>query len=205
MSDVKNPFFFETYQHLKKVGSSIKSDYAVLYEGKFGELSVWRAIKLKTSSYIAKSGLDPSAPIEILTDVLEFLDAPKFSKKAPRTYRDLSACMFGLAQDKLIDQKEGDFLWGYASGLFAKQSVIIAVVRGTTVKPGSILQDVEAMVLARRKLPGDLAEQVDNILLDRKPVYADLQALAPDFYKKLLVCQKSLMKLHWKLDYKKIQ
>ncbi len=204
MADVKNPFFFETYQHLKKVGPSIKSDCAVLYEGSFGKLSAWRAIKLKADSYLATFGLGRSAQVEIVTDALEFLDAPRFSKKA-KNYPDLSACLFGLLQDGLIDQKESDFLWGYASGLFAKQSVVIAVVRGTTIKPGSILQEVEAMVLARRKLPNDLAAQVEEIILDRSPVYADLQALAPDFHKKLLACEKSLRKLRWKLDYKKIQ
>ncbi|MWD26055.1 hypothetical protein E0K89_000995 [Aquicoccus sp. SCR17] len=200
----KNPYFYETHQHIRRVGPKIRSDHAVLYEGKFGKLGAFEAVRKRTDTVIRDFGLHLHLPAEIITDVLGFIDAPTFSEKAPKPYADLGVCMLNMRKDGLIDDKENHGLWGLASTYFVNQSKVIAVVRGTKVEPKSILREIELLHLLRRKLPPELRERVLDILCDPTVPDRDAAAIAPNFVKQVDATQKVAKQMNLRLDVKSL-
>ena len=198
--------FLETQAYIRANSNKLRSDFAILYEGSAGGIGVYKTAVQKVAKYATDLGIEKKdvSKLQIITDVLCKIPAPTFSGRPAVKFKNLSDCLFELPRKGLVSKAEDRALWSLASAAFAKNSKVVAIVRGSSVKPGSILKEVEAYQLARNKLSKGMRDAAYDILMDAEAKSDDLKPIDASLAKKRTRAEKSLASIGWKLglDFK---
>lgn len=194
----------ELVKFINSVSGKITSKSAILYTGSVSGVAAYKRIERMQSRLKDDYGIQSTAPIEMLPDVLKRIRAPS-KMNASRKYSSLlDVLTYGTKSGDLTKAESKD-LWSICSAYFAKNAAVIALVSGNDIKLHSDFRDVELAVLHFQKnLKPEVRRKVSKLLREKRKVDKEIADIDIEFHRLLLKSEKALGKKRLKMQHSKM-
>jgi MoxR-like ATPase len=198
-----NDLYLAATKHVNLIQSKLSSKAAILYTGAVGNKAVYKRVASLKRLLRAKWGIEPDTSIEIITDVMERLSAPRLSA-AKGSYKNLADFLFKAADNGDLDAEEVAELWSTCSAAFAKHSTVVAIISGRDIKLSSDFRDVELAVLHFRKnLTPEIRKKAGDLLKKKRRLDDELRQIDAQFHLLLKTSEKLLKRFKLSMNHSK--